>query len=61
MNNTKYSDDVEGDDGNFNQVTKFDKTSGYLGITQRETHGTFQRVLLTPRQVKKMLIFLKRK
>jgi len=60
MNNTKYSDDVEGDDGNFNQAVRFDITDGYIGITQSEIHDV-QRVLLTPRQVKKMLIFLKRK
>jgi hypothetical protein len=56
---TYYSDEILGNRENYNQPVTFDKTDEYLGISQKGKDNTVERVLLTPRQVKEMLAFLK--
>ena len=57
---TKYSPDITGDDGNYRLAVRFDRTGGYVGITQRDpTLGrTLDRVLLSPAQVKALVAFV---
>jgi hypothetical protein len=55
---TKYSDKVAGDKGNYNWDVRFDLTEGkYLGITQYDGDVVKDRVLLTLKQVKALIAF----
>ena len=56
---TYYSPDIQGDEGNYNQSVRFDKTGGYVGISQYETDILKDRVLLTPKQVEALIKFVK--
>ena len=51
---TTYSDEIEGDKDNHERTARFDKTGGYIGITQES-----DRVLLTPAQVTALISFSK--
>lgn len=60
MRETKYSDEIKGEKGNFNQSARFDWTDGgYLGITQKDGDSVNDRVLLSPKQVKELDAFLR--
>ncbi len=55
---TKYSDKIDGDRGNYGWPVRFDKTGrGYLGITQFDGETVKDRVLLSPKQVKALITF----
>ena len=55
----RYSDKVEGDNGNYNWPVRFDEQNGCIGITQ-----TFDReigrVLLTRNQLTRLVAFAKK-
>jgi hypothetical protein len=55
---TVYSAPIPGDAGNYQWRVRFDRTGGYLGITQYEGDMFKERVLLSPAQVKALLAFL---
>jgi hypothetical protein len=55
---TKYSATVPGTARNYNWPIRFDKTDGFVGITQLETDGRIKdRVLLSPKQITELLLF----
>jgi hypothetical protein len=54
---TTYSEKFKGDKGNYGWPVSFDVTDGYIGISQTGDTET-ERVLLSPSQVKAMLLFL---
>jgi hypothetical protein len=55
---TKYSDKIAGDKGNYNCEVRFDLTENkYLGITQFDGDTVKDRVLLSPKQVKALIAF----
>jgi len=58
---TRYSETVEGDQGNYNWPARFDNTNGYIGITQSDNPNVNEtsRVLLSPDQVKALIAFVK--
>ena len=58
---TKYSDQIKGDHGNYEWAVRFDLTGcKYLGITQIDETGRVKdRVLLSPGQVTKLKDFLR--
>ncbi len=60
---TYYSKVVLGDRGNFLGKVKFDKTGQYVGITQFGSTNqiSIDRVLLTMKQVKKLIEFVRPK
>lgn len=63
MSETKYSKTVPGVASNFGQPVRFDKTGGYVGITQFNDEGCKEvgdRVLLSPNQVKALAQFIGR-
>ena len=56
---TTYSDKIPGTTGNYNWPVRFDKTDGFIGITQLETDGSVKdRVLLSPKQIAKLQKFI---
>lgn len=58
----KYSKKVEGNRGNYNWPVRFDITgNGYLGITQFEGDTVKDHVLLSPKQVHKLMVFAKKR
>lgn len=62
MADTRYSDMVPGETGNYQWPVRFDLTKGgFLGISQFEEDGkTFkERVLLSSRQVRALMGFMK--
>lgn len=54
---TKYSDKIPGDRGNYKWSVQLDLTDGYLGITQFDGDEVKERVLLSPKQVEALLDF----
>ena len=61
-----YSDEIPGDETNYNWPVRYDLNSGSLGISQAGAIGTngvrvnaIERVLLTPDQVAALLDFLR--
>lgn len=56
---TVYSETVEGRRGNYHWPAKFDLADGYLGVTQKKNDLPMERVLLSPKQVKALLAFLR--
>lgn len=55
---TKYSDEILGSKGNYKQAVTFDKTDGFIGISQRDDNGVLMdRVLLSPEQVQALIKF----
>jgi hypothetical protein len=57
---TSYSVRIEGDKRNYQWSVRYDVTDEYLGITQFEGDAAKERVLLSPQQVRELLLFLKR-
>lgn len=59
---TQYSAPHKGNRGNHRLAVRFDKTDGYVGISQFEdaplSGRTMDRVLLTPQQVRALVAFL---
>lgn len=56
---TTYSDKIQGNPTNYDWPVSFDKTDGYVGITQLETDGSVKdRVLLSPKQMTELLRFV---
>lgn len=56
---TKYSEQFEGDRGNYGWPVCFDKTGrGYIGITQLNGNKVKDRVLLSPEQAKQLAVFI---
>jgi len=55
-NSIRYSDNIDGDAGNYGWRVQFDILGGYLGITQL-AGGRTERVLLSPAQVRALLAF----
>lgn len=53
-----YSEDIGGDLRNHRLPVKFDWSDGYFGITQKEGK-TIDRVLLSPRQIRALIEFVK--
>jgi hypothetical protein len=58
---TRYSEKIEGDRGNYQWGARFDITGGHLGITQFDGDAVKDRVLLWPKQVKELMAFVGRK
>lgn len=62
---TRYSQDVPGASGNFDQPVRFDWTGGYVGITQwhdaNKQSGRIERILLSNEQVKALQEFIQRR
>lgn len=61
---THYSPDVPGATGNYNWPVRFDRTRGYVGITQwdpKDPNRVTDRILLSPEQQKQLLNFLNRR
>lgn len=56
---THYSAQIEGDRGNWRRPVQFDRTDGYIGITQFNEDGGVDRVLLSPAQVRQLKTFLR--
>jgi hypothetical protein len=55
---TTYSDEVPGERMNYDWAVRFDKTDGFIGITQYDEHGKLKdRVLLSPDQLKALVVF----
>lgn len=55
---TDYSEKIKGAAGNYHWPVCFDKTDGFIGITQYDERGQVkERVLLSPRQVKELFGF----
>lgn len=55
---TYYSEKIKGDRGNFEWLARFDRTDGYLGITQFDGDAVKDRVLLSPAQIRQLLEFV---
>jgi hypothetical protein len=55
---THYSEPVDGDEGNYKWAVRFDKTRGYIGITQYEDGKFKERVLLTRKQFRALVKFV---
>lgn len=54
-----YSPVIAGDDGNYGQPVRFDRTrDGYVGITQTTTDSSAARVLLTSEQMRALVKFV---
>lgn len=53
-----YSEEIPGAVGNYHWPVQFDKTDGYIGITQTCDHGEIERVLLSRAQVKALIAFV---
>lgn len=53
-----YSLEIEGDKRNFNWSARFDYHGGYVGIGQEHEVNVFERVLLSPNQVKALIQFI---
>jgi len=53
-----YSDKIDGDEGNYRWAVTYDRSDGYIGITQTEDGNVKDRVLLSPAQVKKLTEFI---
>jgi len=49
---TMYSEKIDGQRGNYNWPVRFDRTDGYIGISQTHETGEIERVLLSPNQVR---------
>ena len=58
---THYSKTIPGTATNYNYSARFDWTGGYIGISQHVENDGLQRVLLSPRQVKFLLLFVEAK
>ena len=65
---TMYSPNIDGDKGNYKWAVSFDKTGkagsilGFIGISQMDEHGDCkERVLLSPKQVKELIEFAKKR
>jgi hypothetical protein len=56
---TTYSANVPGAAGNYHWSARFDRTDGFLGITQERDDGPHERVLLSPAQVRALLRFIR--
>lgn len=57
---TDYSDEIAGSRGNYNWPVRFDMSgTGFLGISQFENGVPKERVLLSPKQVKELLAFVR--
>jgi len=57
---TDYSEQVAGDRQNHGRAVQFDVTDGYVGITAFDNDGGVDRVLLTPKQLTALRVFLRR-
>jgi hypothetical protein len=66
---TIYSDNIPGNEGNYQWAVRFDKTRperhthepGYIGITQFDEDGKLkERVLLSPAQMKALISFARK-
>jgi len=59
---TRYSDKVPGSRGNYGLAVRFDKTDGYVGITQFGRNvNTVDRILLSPKQFAALVEFAARR
>ncbi len=57
---TYYSEDCEGNRRNYGWPVRYDVTDGYIGVTQMDGNKVKDRVLLSPKQVKKLVEFIGR-
>ena len=58
---TRYSRVEKGDAGNHQRHMQFDDTDGYIGISSTNDDGSdVQRVLLSPKQYRALVTFVKR-
>lgn len=57
MTITTYSKKIQGEPGNYGWAVRFDKTGGFVGINQYEKDDLKDRILLSPKQVKKLISF----
>jgi hypothetical protein len=58
---TDYSPVLPGERGNYNWPVRYDMTGGFLGITQIEGDTVKDRVLLSPKQVRELTAFIRKK
>lgn len=59
MIDTRYSNEIEGSDGNYHWPARFRKhTGGYIGIDQTHDSGKIESVLLSPSQVRALMTFI---
>lgn len=57
---TRYSKIIPGSRGNYGWTVRYDLLDGYLGITQVEGGEIKDRILLSGKQVKALLDFVKK-
>lgn len=55
---TTYSEKIKGARGNYNWTVRFEKTDGFLGVTQYEGETIKDKVLLSPDQVRELVSFV---
>lgn len=57
---TRYSELLRGNDSNHRRAARFDHSpNGYIGISSQEANGDWSdRVLLTPAQAKRLIVFI---
>jgi hypothetical protein len=58
---TIYSREYAGNSRNHNLSVSFDKTDGYVRISQTDNGGKLDVVLLTPKQFKALVSFVAKK
>ena len=54
---TSYSKNIAGAKGNYDWSVKFDRTGGFIGITQLDGARVKDRVLLSPKQMSELMAF----
>ena len=55
---TDYSTEFTGTERNYHMTARFDLQDGYVGISQRDSDGRLERVLLAPSQVRELIRFV---
>ena len=55
---TNYSAKIPGEYGNHNLAVRFDKSRGFIGISQFNEDGSIERVLLSPKQMGELYAFI---
>ena len=55
---TSYSAEFKGTERNYHMTARFDLSDGYVGISQRDSDGRLERVLLSPSQVRELIRFV---
>jgi hypothetical protein len=57
---TIYSKEFQGERGNYKWPVRFDLIDGFVGITQFDGKEVKDRVLLSPKQMRELLTFIRK-